>query len=165
MKKANKLLFPLLLIAACVVIHFWQHGVASLPYLPKNWIVRLITLTPALPVLTFLTTLVLLKQSETPRPVLRSWLSTGAMMVPVLALAVFFLSYLTYRFAAALPPLLVLPDWPSGIVTMIITVLCLLHLTGLLICRFVKQKAGLRQILPAALGWLVLNGCLFLVTT
>ena len=98
MKTMKKLLFPLLLILTCGVVHYWQHAVASLPYLPYNCILPLGVLTPALPVLTFLTTFVLLKQSETPKPILRSFLSVAAMFLPIIATAVFFLSFLTYRF-------------------------------------------------------------------
>lgn len=165
MKIVKKLLFPLLLILTCGVVHYWQHAVASLPYLPYNCIVPLGVMTPALPVLTFLTTFVLLKQSKTPKSVSRSFLSVAAMFVPLLMTAVFFLSFLTYRYAAAMPPLLVLPNWPTGNVMMIITALCVLHLTGLLIYRFVKQKYTAKQIIPAAIGWLLLNCCLFLITT
>ena len=164
MKTLRKAAFPVLLILTCGVVHYWQHAVASLPYLPYNCIVPLGVLTPALPVLTFLTSFVLLRQSETPKPVARSFLSVAAMFVPLLMTAVFFLSFLTYRYAAAMPPLLVLPNWPTGNVMLIITALCVLHLTGLLICRFVKQKYTAGQIIPAAIGWLALNGCLFLLT-
>ena len=164
MKKSNTLLFPLLLVATCCVVHFWQHNVANLPYLPLNWIVPLVVLTPMLPVLTFFTTLVLLRQGETPKPVLRSFISAGAMFALLLATAVFFLSFLTYRFAAALPPLLVLPDWPTGTVIMIIAALCIVHLTGLLIYRLVTQKCKPARVIAAAAGWIALNFCLFLIT-
>lgn len=165
MKKSNKLIFPLLLVATCCVVHFWQHNVANLPYLPLNWIVPLAVSTPLLPVLTFFTTLVMLKQAEVKRPVARSFISAGAMLALLIATAVYFLSYLTYRYAAALPPLLRLPDWPSGTVIMIVTALCVLHLTGLLIYRLVTQKAGAKRAIAAAASWVMLNGCLFLVTT
>jgi len=164
MKTVKKLLFPLLLILTCGAVYFWQHAIASLPYLPKNGILPLGILTPALLILTFLTTLVLLRQSETPKAVSRSFLSTAAFLAVFLATGVYFLSFLTYRFAAALP-VLVLPDWPTGIVTMVITALCVLHLTGLLLCRFMKQKAAVKQIVPAVIGWVFLNACLFLITT
>jgi hypothetical protein len=120
-------------------------------------------MTPALLILTFFTTLALEKQSGSSKPVLHSFVSTGAMLLPLLATGVFFLSFVSYRYAGVLP-VLVLPNWPTGIVTMIITALCILHLTGLLICRFIKQKYGCRQIVPAAVGWIVLNVCLFFVT-
>ena len=163
MKTVRKLLFPLLLIAACIVVWFWQNAVASLPYLPNNCIVPLGVMTPALLVLFFFTTFVMEKQSGASRPVLRSAISTAAFLLPLVATAVFFLSFVSYRYAGILP-VLVLPNWPTGIVTAILAALCILHLTGLLICRFIKQKYGLRQIIPASVGWIVLNVCLFLVT-
>lgn len=163
MKSIKKLLFPLLLVATCCVIYFWQNSVASLPYLPFNCIVPLAVMTPSILILTFLTSLVLLKQSETPKPVLRSFVSTAAMLLPVLATLVFFLSFVSYRFAGVLP-VLVLPNWPTGIVTAIITAFCVIHLTGLLICRFIKQKYTLKCIIPAAAGWIILNICLFFIT-
>lgn len=163
MKTIRKLLFPLLLTAACFVVWFWQNAVASLPYLPNNCIVPLAILTPALLALTFLATLTLEKQSGAARPVLRSCISTAAMLLPILATGVFFLSFVSYRYTGVLP-VLVLPNWPTGIVTLILTLLCVLHLTGLLICRLAKRRYGPRQIVPAAVGWIVLNACLFLVT-
>ena len=120
MKSIKKLYFHILLVATCCVIYFWQNSVASLPYLPFNCIVPLAVMTPSILILTFLTSLVLLKQSETPKPVLRSFVSTAAMLLPVLATLVFFLSFVSYRFAGVLP-VLVLPNWPTGIVTAIIT--------------------------------------------
>lgn len=163
MKTVKRLLFPILLIATCFVVWFWQNSVASLPYLPNNCIVPLGVMTPALLILTFCTTLVLEKQSKSMKPVRHAFLSTGAMLLPIAATGVFFLSFVSYRYAGVLP-VLVLPNWPTGIVTAIITVLCVLHLTGLLVCRFVKQKYGPRQIVPAAVGWALLNVCLFFVT-
>ncbi|MCR5041212.1 MAG: hypothetical protein K6C36_03805 [Clostridia bacterium] len=165
MKAVKKSAFPILLVLTCFTVHFWQHAVASLPYLPNNGIIPLSVLTPTLLVLTFLTTYVMLRQSRTARPVRRSLLSAAGMLVPVLATGVFFLSYLTYRYAAVLPVFIVLPDWPTGIVTMIITLSCLVHLTALLICRFIKQKTGAGVVIAAAVGWLLLNCLLFLVTT
>lgn len=159
----KKAAFPCLLICACVTVWFWQHAAASLPYLPLNGVVPLGIMTPALPVLAFFTALVMLKQSASPRPVLRAFLAALAMLAPILGLGVFFLSYLSYRFAAVLP-VPVLPDWPTGIVTLVIAVLCVLHLTGLLVFRLVKQKAGAKRAIPAAAGWLLLNACLFLIT-
>ena len=85
------------------------------------------------------------------------------MLLPILATGIFFLSFVSYRFAGILP-VLVLPNWPTGIVTAIISVLCVLHLTGLLICRFGKQKYRIKQIIPASAGWIVLNVCMFLIT-
>ena len=163
MKSIRKLLFPLLLIAACCVVWFWQNAVASLPYLPYNCIVPLGIMTPSLLVLTFLTALVMEKQSNTPKPVLHALSAAATMLLPILATGIFFLSFVSYRFAGILP-VLVLPNWPTGIVTAIISVLCVLHLTGLLICRFGKQKYRIKQIIPASAGWIVLNVCMFLIT-
>ncbi len=163
MKSLKKLLFPVLLGATCCVVHFWQNSVASLPYLPFNCIVPLGVMTPLLLILTFFTTLVLLKQSKTNHPVRRSFVSMAGMLVPVIATLVFFLSFVSYRFAGILP-VLVLPNWPTGIVTAIITALCVIHLSGLLICRFIKQKYTTKQIIPAAVGWIILNICLFFIT-
>ena len=160
----KKAAFPVLLALTCVTLHFWQHAAASLPYLPMNGLVPLATLSPALFALTFLTTFVMLKQSQTPKPVRRSLLSTAAMLGIVLLLGAVFLSYLSYRFAAVLP-VLVLPDWPTGVATMLITFLCALHLTGLLVCRFIKQKTAPKLIAAGSVGWVLLNLCLFLVTT
>ena len=163
MKIIRKLLFPLLLIVACCVVYFWQNAVASLPYLPNNCIVPLGIMTPVLLILSFFTTFVMEKQSGTSKPVLRSLLSTAAMLLPIAATAVFFLSFVSYRYAGILP-VIVLPNWPTGIVTAIITALCIMHLTGLLISRFVKQQYKSKQIIPAAVGWIILNICLFFVT-
>ena len=159
----KKAAFPCLLICACVTVWFWQHAAASLPYLPLNGVVPLGIMTPALPLLAFFTALVALKQSGTPKPGLRALFAALAMLAVILGLGVYFLSYLSYRFAAVLP-VPVLPDWPTGIVTLMIAVLCVLHLTGLLVFRLVKQKAGAKRAVSAALGWLALNACLFLVT-
>ena len=164
MKTIRKAAFPLLLVLAACAVHFWQHALASLPYLPLNGVVPLGTLTPSLLILTFFATFALLKQTHTPKPVRRSLLSMAAMLVPIIAAAVFFLSYVSYRFAGVLP-VLVLPDWPSGIVSMIVTAACVTHLTGLLVCAFVKQKTKPGRAAAAAAGWLLLNACLFLLTT
>ena len=165
MKTVKKAAFPFLLIITCCAVHFWQHAVASLPYLPLNGVVPLGVLTPALLILTFLTAFVMLKQSHTPRPVLRAVFSAAAMLATFLATGVYFLSFLTYRYAAVMPPVLVLPDWPTGIVTMIVTAVCLVHLTALLICGFIKRKTPVKHVIFAAIGWILLNGCLFLITT
>ena len=159
----KKAAFPCLLTCACVTVWFWQHAAASLPYLPLNGVVPLGIMTPALPVLAFFTAFVMLKQSNTPRPVFRALLAALAMLAVILGLGVYFLSYLSYRFAAVLP-VPVLPDWPTGIVTLVIALLLVAHLTGLLVFRLVKQKAGAKRAVPAALGWLALNACLFLIT-
>ena len=163
MKTIRKAAFPLLLILACVAVHFWQHAVVSLPYLPNNEIVPLVVLTPALLALTFSAAFVLLRQNNTSRPVLRSVLSAGAMLLPVLAAGTFFLSYLAYRFAAPLP-VLRLPDWPVGICVLIVTAVCLVHLTALLVCGFIMRKTKIKHVIPAVIGWLFLNACLFLIT-
>ena len=163
MKTIRKLLFPLLLTAACCVVWFWQNAVASLPYLPNNCIVPLGILTPVLLILTFFATFVTEKQSKSSNPVQHSLLSTAGMLLPVIATAVFFLSFVSYRFAGILP-VIVLPNWPTGIVTAVMAVLCILHLTGLLVCRCVRQKYGFRRIIPVFASWIILNICLFLVT-
>ncbi|MCR5485397.1 MAG: hypothetical protein K6F09_07365 [Clostridiales bacterium] len=163
MKTARKLLFPFLLIASSCIVWFWQNSVASLPYLPNNCIVPLGIMTPLLLITVFFTTLVMEKQSESPRPVLHSFISTGAMLLPIIATGVFFLSFVSYRYAGILP-VLVLPNWPTGIVTAIITLFCIMHLTGLLICRLVKQKYKPNRFIPALIGWIAMNICLFFVT-
>ena len=99
----KKAAFPCLLTCACVTVWFWQHAAASLPYLPLNGVVPLGIMTPALPVLAFFTAFVMLKQSNTPRPVFRALLAALAMLAVILGLGVYFLSYLSYRFAAVLP--------------------------------------------------------------
>lgn len=163
MKTVKKYVFPVSLILGCCTVWFWQHALASLPYLPMNEVVPLAVLTPLLLVLTFAASFSLLKLCKTPRPVLRALLSTAAMLAIVLAEGVFFLSFLTYRFAAPLP-VLRLPDWPVGVVTCIVAALCAAHLTGLLIYGFAKQKAPIKHTLPALFGWLLLNICLVLLT-
>ena len=55
--------------------------------------------------------------------------------------------------------------YPSGIVSMIITAGCIAHLTGLLVCAFIKRKTQPKRAFPIAAGWLLLNACLFLITT
>lgn len=164
MKNTKKFIFPVLLVITLGVVYFWQHSVASLPYLPYNCIVPLGILTPSLLIMTFLTTLALLKQTGTTHPVRRSFLSLGAMFVPVLMTLVFFLSFVSYRFSEAVLPVIVLPNWPTGIMTMIITVLCVAHLTGLLIYALAKGKASPKAKAAAVTGWILLNICLFLLT-
>ena len=160
----KKAAFPVLLVLTCVTLHFWQHAASSLPYMPMNGLVPLATLSPALFALTFLTTFVLLRQSGTPKPVLRALLSTAVMLAVVLILGVIYVGFLSHRFAAILPPIPPLPDWPTGIATVITTVLLVLHLTGLLIYRFKKQKTSVKRAVLASAGWLILNLCLFLIT-
>lgn len=163
MKTIRKCLFPILLVAACCVLWFWQNAVASLPYLPNNCIVPLGIMTPTVIILVFLTTFVMEKQSDTSKPAVRSIISTAVFLLPIVATGIFFLSFVSYRYAGILP-VIVLPNWPTGIMTAIFAALCVMHLTGLLICRFVKQKYGTKQIIPAAVAWIVLNTCLFFVT-
>ena len=164
-KLIQKAAFPLLLILTCVILHFWQHAGASLPYLPMNGLLPLATLSPALFALTFFTTFVLLKQTKTPHPVGRSLLSMLVMLAVVLALGVVFVSDLSSRFAAVLPPLPRLPDWPTGKATLLTTILLVGHLTGLLITYFVKRKTPAKSAVPAAVGWVLLNVILFIITT
>ena len=164
-KLIQRAAFPLLLIITCVVLHFWQHAGASLPYLPMNGLLPLATLSPALFALTFFTTFALLKQTKTPHPVRGSFISMLVMLAVVLALGVVFVSYLSYRFAAVMPPLPRLSDVPTDKATLITTILCVGHLTGLLTVFFVKRETPAKHAVPAALGWLALNVCLFLITT
>ncbi len=164
MKTLNKYAFPVLLTLTCIAVHFWQHALASLPYLPLNGVVPLGILTPAILVLAFFTTFSLLKAAGTQKAVRRSLLSAAVMLAVFLAGGVYFLSYLSYRFAAVLPPLPVLPDWPTGIATLIVAAACITHLTGLMICWFVKRKTEKKRVIAAAAGWALLNACLFLIT-
>ena len=163
MKTVKRYAFPVLLLLVCGTVWFWQHAMASLPYLPLNEVVPLAVMTPLLLVLTFFASFALLKTCGTPRPMLRSLLSTAAMLALVLAAGVFFLSFLTYRFAAPLP-VLRLPDWPVGVVMCIVAALCAAHLTGLLLYGLIKKKTPVRRFVPALLGWFLLNFCLVLLT-
>ncbi len=163
MKTVKKYAFPVSLILACCTVWYWQHALASLPYLPMNEVIPLAVRTPLLLLLTFAASFALLKTCGTPRPVLRALLSTAAMLAIILAQGLFFLSFLTYRFAAPLPAPR-LPDWPVGIVTCIVAALCAAHLTGLLIYGLAKQKTPLKHRIPALVGWLLLNFCLALLT-
>ena len=163
MKTVKRYAFPVLLILSCGTVWFWQHALASLPYLPNNEVVPLAVMTPLLLAFTSFASFALLKTCGTPRPVLRSLLSTAAMLALVLAAGVFFLSFLTYRFAAPLP-VLRLPDWPVGVVMCIVAALCAAHLTGLLLYGLIKKKTPVRRFVPALLGWFLLNFCLALLT-
>ncbi len=163
MKTVKKYAFPVSLILACCTVWYWQHALASLPYLPMNEVIPLAVRTPLLLLLTFAASFALLKTCGTPRPVLRALLSTAAMLAIILAQGLFFLSFLTYRFAAPLPAPR-LPDWPVGVVTCIVAALCAAHLTGLLIYGLAKQKTPLKHRIPALVGWLLLNFCLALLT-
>ena len=144
MKTVKRYAFPVLLILSCGTVWFWQHALASLPYLPNNEVVPLAVMTPLLLAFTFFASFALLKTCGTPRPV-------------------FFLSFLTSRFAAPLP-VLRLPDWPVGVVICIVAVLCVSHLTGLLLYGLIKKKTPFRRFVPALLGWFLLNCCLALLT-
>ena len=163
MKTVKQYAFPVSLILACCTVWFWQHALASLPYLPMNEVIPLAVRTPLLILLTFAASFALLKTCGTPRPVLRALLSTAAMLAIILAQGLFFLSFLTYRFAAPLPAPR-LPDWPVGVVTATVAALCEAHLTGLLVYGLVKKKTPAKRGLPALLGWLLLNLCLALLT-
>ena len=46
----------------------------------------------------------------------------------------------------------------------LIAALCVLHLTGLLIARFVKQKTKPGLIVISTIGWVLLNCLLFVLT-
>ena len=162
MKTVKRYAFPVFLILSCGTVWFWQHALDSLPYLPNNEVVPLAVMTPLLLAFTFFASFALLKTCGTPRPVLRAVCSTAAMLALVLAAGVFFLSFLTYRFAAPLS-VLQLPDWPVGVVMLIVAALCAAHLTGLLICGFVKKNTPGKRVIPALLGWFLLNFCLILL--
>ncbi len=164
MKTLRKPLFPVLLILTCVTVYFWQNALASLTYLPYNCVAPLGVTTPAILVLTFLTAFTLLRQSGKSRPVLKSLLGAFVMLLTILSAGVCFLSYLSYRFAAVLPVFIVLPDWPTGIVSMVAAILCIVQLTALLICRLVWKKRNIKCVTGAAIGWILLNACLFLIT-
>ena len=163
MKTVKRYAFPVLLVAACGTAWYWQQALASLPYLPMNEVLPLGVLTPLLLVLTFFASFALLKGCKTPRPVLRSFLSTAAMLGIMLLVGIFFLSFLTYRFAAPMP-VLRLPDWPTGIVTCIAGVCCAFHFTGLLIYGLIKKKTEVKYAIPAFVGWALLNVCFILLT-
>lgn len=163
MRTVKRYAFPVLLILSCGTVWFWQHALASLPYLPNNEVVPLAVMTPLLLAFTFFASFALLKTCGMPRPVLRAVCSTAAMLALVLAAGVFFLSFLTYRFAAPLP-VLQLPDWPVGVVMLIVATLCVSHLTGLLLYGLIKKKTPVRRFVPALLGWFLLNFCLALLT-
>ena len=166
MKTIKRLLFPVLLVAACVIVHCWQHAVNNLllPYLLHNEIIPLAIMSPALLALTFFASYVMLKQSDTKKPILRSFLSLGAMLLIVLAVALVFLSHTATRYAGVLP-VPVLPDLPVGTTMTVLTALFVLHLTGLLIVRLIKEKPGSRRIVLSVIGWVLLNAFLFLITT
>ena len=166
MKTIKKLLFPVFLVAACVIVHYWQHSINNLllPYLLHNEVVPLAIMTSLLLASTFFATYVMLKQSDTKRPILRSFLSVGAMLLIVLAVAFVFLSHVATRYAGVLP-IPTLPDLPVGIAMTVFTALFILHLTGLLIFRIIKERPGSRRIILCVIGWVLLNAFLFLITT
>ena len=160
----KKAAFPCLLVITCFVLHYWQHAAASLPYLPMNGLLPLATLSPALFLLTFLTTFALLKRTNTPKPVRRSLLSTAVMFAVVIVLGVIYVGFLSHRFAAVLP-VPDMPDWPTGVAVLVTTVLLVLHLTGLLVTAFVKLKTPKPRVAVLTVCWVLLNLCLFLITT
>ena len=165
MKKLQKYFFPLLLVATCCIAYCWQHGLPGLilPYLPNKEPLSLGLLSPALLILTFLTTFVLQKQSGAKKPVVGAIISTAAMLIPLLLAGLYFLNYAAHRYAGVLP-VLTFPELPMGYAVMVITTLCVLHLTGLLIARFVKQKTKPGLIVLSTIGWVLLNCILFVVT-
>ncbi|MBO4539402.1 MAG: hypothetical protein J5781_03940 [Clostridia bacterium] len=165
MKKLQKYFFPLLLVATCCIVYCWQHGLPGLilPYLPNKEPLSLGLLSPTLLILTFLTTFVLLKQSGAKKPVVGAIISTAAMLLPVLLAGLYFLNYAAHRYAGVLP-VITFPELPMGYAVMAIAALCVLHLTGLLIARFVKQKTKPDLIVLSTIGWVLLNCFLFILT-
>ena len=121
-------------------------------------------MTPLLLALTFFATYIMLKQSDTKKPILRSFLSVGAMLLMILAVALVFLNHVAARYAGVLP-VPILPDLPIGIALAVFTALFVLHLTGLLIFRIIKERPGSRRIILCVIGWVLLNAFLFLITT
>ena len=164
MKKFGKACFPILLILTCCAAYGWQHALAGLPYLPKNEIVPLAILTPLLLVLTFLTTYVMLQQSDTEKPIGRSILSAAAMLVPVATGGVGFLNYAAHRYAGQLPILFLLPDSPVGNVMIAVIAMFFVHLTAILGCRLIKSRANIIRVVLSVIGWTLLNAVLFLLT-
>ena len=105
MNNIRKWFFPILLVATCCVVHWWQHYVAGLPYLPKNGILPLAILTPAMLLLYWLTTYAMLKEMNTDRAGIRSIISLAVVFVPIAVAAACFLSYCARRYAGILPGL------------------------------------------------------------
>ena len=165
MKKLQKYFFPLLLVATCCVVYCWQHGLPGLilPYLPNKEPLSLGLLSPALLILTFFTTFVLQKQSGAKKPVVGAIISTAAMLIPILLAGLHFLNYAAHRYAGVLP-VPTFPELPMGYAVMVITTLCVLHLTGLLIARFILQKTKPGLIVLSTIGWVLLNCFLFILT-
>lgn len=163
MSKTARFVFTILLVMTCCVVYFWQHFVTNLIYLPKSWIVTLAILTPALLALTFFTTYALMYDTRTRKPILRSCISTAAMLLPILIAGLHLLNYAACRYAGVLP---VYPwfDLPVGIVMNAVSALLIVHLTALLICRLIKTKAKALRIILSSIGWIALNGCLWLIT-
>lgn len=169
MKKISvtNLLFTLFLVLSCCAVYGFQHALASLTYLPNNQILSLAILTPALLVFTFFTTFTMMKKTRSSRPVLGSVLSTLAMLLPLLSAGIYFLCYVSRRYAGALPvPLFIsaLPEPPVGIVTLVCAALCLIHLTALLLCNLIKGKVKIGSSIFSIVNWLLLNAALFLLT-
>ena len=163
MKSKSRFLFPVLLVLTCTAVYAWQHFFAGLTYLPNNVILPVAVLTPVLLILTFFTTLSLMKLTGTGRPVLRSFAGTAAMLVPVLVAGVHMLNYAARRFAGILP-VKVLPEFPGGIILLTATLLGVLHLTVLLAIRLKKTGAGAKHVALSAAGWIILNVCLLVLT-
>ncbi len=166
MKKIKNLLFPVLLVLTCCIVHCWQHGLMGLilPYLPNKEVIPLAVLSPLLLLLTFFTTFTLLKQNGSKRPVLGSFISAFIMLIIVLLAALHFLNYAAHRYAGVLP-VPMLPELPGGFVTMGITALCVVHLTVLFIEYLVYKNKKIGSAILSVTGWTILNTLLFLITT
>ena len=163
MKSKSRFLFPVLLVLTCTAVYAWQHFFAGLTYLPNNVILPVAVLTPVLLILTFLTTLSLMKLTETERPVMRSFAAAAAMLVPVLVAGIHMLNYAARRFAGILP-VKVLPEFPGGIILLTATMLGVIHLTVLLAIRLKKSDAGVECVALSSVGWILMNVCLLLIT-
>ena len=157
-KKLRPYLFALFLVLSCCAVHGWHHVTVSLFYLPNNEIVPLSILTPFI-----LATYTLQKDSGARRPVATALISTAAMLFLLLAGGLHLINYAARRYAGVMP----FPTWqelPTGMVMLSVAALSVLHLTGLLICRFVKKKAKATPIVLSSIGWLLINICLFFIT-
>lgn len=162
-KKLRPYLFAFFLVLSCCAVHGWHHVTVSLFYLPNNVIVPLSILTPLLLATTYLATYTLQKDSGARRPVAAALISTAAMLFLLLAGGLHLINYAARRYAGVMP----FPTWqelPTGIVMLSVAALSVLHLTGLLICRFVKKKAKATPIVLSSIGWLLINFCLFFIT-
>ena len=164
MKIIKKTLFPVLLILTCISVYFWQHYFALLTYLPNNVITPIAVLTPAVLILTFFTTFTLMKQTERNRPVLRSFGSTAVILLFLLIAGRHMLNLAARRFAGIMP-VLVLPEFPTGHIMMIVTILCVVHLSVLLAIRLRSEEAGALHKVLSVIGWFLLNIFLLLTAT